>query len=92
MEFMAAKAHARFSKRAVLQQGRLAIPEMQTALGKACRERQQPGHRVHMPIGIGQRLAQHHVAAALAVNRRTGSRGASQPREKPFSGGEPTGM
>ena len=58
-----------------------AIAEMQPALGEAGRERQQARH----PVGRGpsasvSALAQHHVAAALAVDRLAPGRGAGAAR------------
>ena len=41
---------------------------MQLALGEAGFEIEQPGHRVDGALGVDQRLAENHVAAAFAVD------------------------
>ena len=43
-------------------------------------------------LGVAQRLAEHHVAAALAIDRSAGSCGLLQPRTEAPGRGEPCGM
>ena len=50
-------------------QPRLAIAEVQLALREAGRMAEQPGHGVADAVGVLEAFAQHHVAAALAVDR-----------------------
>ena len=46
-----------------------AIAEMKLAPGKARGDRQQATHGMFFPLGIDQRAAQHHIAAALAIDQ-----------------------
>ena len=69
MEFVTAEPRAGDTERAVLEQSRGAIAEMQTALGEARRMGEQANHGVTRAVGIDQPLPKHHVAAALAVHR-----------------------
>src|SRR6516164_9666809 len=48
---------------------RLAVSKMQLAFGEARGVREQAGHRVAPAIRVLDARAQHHVAAALAVDR-----------------------
>ena len=69
VEFVAAHDVAGRADRIVRQQARLAIAEMQPALGKARGMAEQARHRVAHALRVLDALAEHHVAAALAVNR-----------------------
>ena len=69
VELVPAQSRAGAPERAVLQQRRGAIAEMQAALGEARRMSEQASHGVTRAVGIDQPLPQHHVAAALAMHR-----------------------
>ena len=69
MKLMSAHDIAHGAERMVGQQARLAIAEMKLALGEARRVAEQPRHRVPRGLRVLQPFAEHHVAAALAVNR-----------------------
>ena len=69
VELMPAQSRARAPERAVLEQRRGAIAEMQAALGEARRMGEQARHGVTRAAGIDQPLPQHHVAAAFAMHR-----------------------
>ena len=69
MELVAAQRAPGAPERAIMQEPRLAVAEMQPARGEARRMAEQPGHGVARAVGIDHGLAEHHVAAALAVHR-----------------------
>ena len=69
MEFMAEHFAARGAERTIALQPRAAIAEMQLALREGRFESEQAGHRVPDAVGILEPAPQHHVAAALAVDR-----------------------
>ena len=69
MKFVAAHDRAGAAERAVGEKPRAAVAEMKSASGEARGVAEQAGHGVQAPVGILQALAQHHVAAALAVHR-----------------------
>src|SRR5690242_4747601 len=62
MELVTAQDRAGAAERAVRQQPRAAVAEMQLALGKTRGMAEQAGHVVNAPVGVLQALAQHHVA------------------------------
>ena len=68
VKFVAAHEAARRSERTLAEHPRLAVAEMQLALGKACRMAEQSRHGVACPARIFETFAQHHVAAAFAVH------------------------
>ncbi len=87
MEFMTANDVTGRSERTIRKQPRFAVTEMQFALGKARRVAEQSGHGVAPPGRILNAFAQHHVAAAFAVNRpRLGE--APKPGLEAMRGGE----
>ena len=69
VEFVTAEPRAGAPERAVLEQSRGAIAEMQAALGEARRMGEQARHGVTRAAGVDQPLPQHHVAAAFAMHR-----------------------
>src|SRR5581483_7361949 len=74
VKFMAEDFGSRFAERAVPQQARTAIAKMQTASGERRLQLQESGHGMALPLRVFQPLAQHHVAATFAMNRRAASR------------------
>ena len=57
------------AERTVREQARLAVAQMQLALGEAGRMTEQAGHGVANAVGILDPFSEHHVAAAFAVDR-----------------------
>eukprot|EP01136_Pigoraptor_vietnamica_P009960 Opistho-1_new@47020 len=92
VEFVATEPRSGSAERAVGQQIRPAVAEMQLALGKAGDDRQQPGHGVAFAGRIDQPLAQHHVAAAFAIDRRAALSRLAQPAEEGRIGRQTPGM
>ena len=88
MKFMSAKARPRNSQDTLCDQSHRPVPKVQPALGERGFERQQPGHGVARALGIDQSLAEHHVAAAFAMNRSVSRRRRSQPAEERHIGGQ----
>src|SRR6266540_695748 len=70
---------------------RLAVPEMQLAIGEARGVSEQARHRVARAACILQSLAEDHIAAALAVHRPR-LREAREPRLEFLRGSERAGM
>src|SRR5688572_15304776 len=68
VELVAAHHRARWPERAIRKQSRLAVAEIHLALGKTCGMAEQAEHFVRLAVGILKRLAQHHEAAALAMD------------------------
>src|SRR5713226_1144215 len=79
------------SERAVAKEPRLAITEVQFALGEARRVAEQPRHRMAGAVGILEPLSEHHVAAALAVDG-TRHRKLRKPGAKALRGRERAGV
>src|SRR3954447_7508131 len=69
VKFMPAHAAPCTAKRAVAKKPRLAIAEVQLALGKARRVAEETGHGVAMTARILHAFAEHHVTPAFAVHR-----------------------
>src|SRR5258708_5339058 len=69
VEFMPAYHTAGPSERAVAEQPRFPVAEMQLARGEAGRMSKEADHCVARPLRVLKAFAQHHVAAALAVHR-----------------------
>src|SRR6266705_805700 len=69
MKLVAADQRSSGSDRAWSQQPGLAVAEVQAAFEEAGRMAEQAGHGMSDAIGIFESFAEHHVAAALAVNR-----------------------
>jgi|SRR6516162_3814490 len=86
MKFVPAKASAGRPERPAGEKGRAAIAEMEASVGKARHQRQQPSHALSAPLGVDQIFAEHHVAAAFAIDRFPASRGAVQARGKSLGG------
>src|SRR5258707_15779563 len=82
VELVAAKTRPFGAERARSEQSRDAVPEMSAAIGKARRERQQPGHAMRLALTVGQRFAQDHVATAFAKNRAARVSSSTQPAEE----------
>jgi hypothetical protein len=68
MEFMAAQLGARTAQRTIGEQPRLTVAEMELAVREAGGMAEQAGHAVADTVGIFERLAERHVAAALAMH------------------------
>src|SRR5208283_1889502 len=91
MEFMAAYDRSAAAENTIRQKPRGAVAEMQLAAGEARCMAEQSGHGVALPRRILKALAEHHVAAALAVHgARLGK--APQPFGKSPRDGELIGM
>ena len=73
-------------------QGGAAVAEMQPALGEGGLDRQQPGHGVAVSLRIGEPGAEHHVAAAFAIDRPTLPRCGPQPVEEAAVARQPAGL
>src|SRR5439155_9323641 len=69
MKLMAANDGARRPDRTCCAKTRLAVSKMQLALGETRGVSEQPRHRVARAACILQSLAEHYMAAALAVHR-----------------------
>src|SRR5262245_7996438 len=69
MELMAADDAPGFSERAVRQQPRLAVAEMELAPGEARRMAEETHHGVADARSIFEAPAKHHVPSAFAVHR-----------------------
>ena len=65
------------------------IAKCQLAAGEAGGEWQQAGHGVASALGIGQAVAQHHVATAFAIDEAPGG---AQPVKETAIGGKPPGV
>ena len=74
------------------QRGEMAIAQMQFALGKGRFEPKEPCHGMSRAIGILETLAQHHIAAAFAIDPRSRLGRRAQAVEERCRAGEPTGM
>src|SRR5262249_16140072 len=72
-------------------QARLTVSKMQLAFGKARRVSEQATHRVARAVRVLDPLAQHHVAAALAVDRPR-VREAREPVPEPLRAGHNASM
>ncbi|QTK80233.1 hypothetical protein AT6N2_C2658 [Agrobacterium tumefaciens] len=91
MKFVAAQHNTSRTKRPICRNSRLPVAKVHLARGKAGGMRQKPGHRVVDAVGILQRLAEHHVTAALAMNRLCRSK-SGDPRLETSGIGELAGM
>src|SRR5579863_2277621 len=69
VEFVAAHRRSAAAKRGVGEEQRRAIAKMQLALGETRGMAEQAHHCVLLTLRIFQALAEHHVAAALAMYR-----------------------
>ena len=69
VELMPAYHAAGRSKRAVGENPRFAVSEVQSAGGETRRMSKEADHGVARPFRILKALTEHHVAAALAVHR-----------------------
>ena len=69
MKFMTANERAATAERSVGEKPRGAVAEMKLSSGKARRVPEQTGHRVALSGSVLEALAEHHVAAAFAVDR-----------------------
>ena len=69
VKFVSADNLTNRSERIVREQTRLTITEMKSPFGEACGVAKQARHRMTYTLGVLDGLAQHHVAAALAVHR-----------------------
>ncbi len=91
VELVPAQPRAGRAERAVGQQRRLPVAEMQSAAGEAGGVAEQAGHGMARARRVLQPLAQHHEAAALAVHRMPrGER--RQPGAEFLGGREAPGM
>src|SRR5262245_40022835 len=81
MKLVAADQGAGRPKRTVGHKACLAITKVQLALGEARRMAEQPDHGVANAIGVFESFAEHHVAAAFAVDGPR-LRKARKPRTK----------
>ena len=68
VELVTAHGRAGWSERAVGEKPRLAIAELELAGDEAGRMSEQSGHGMTHTIGVLESLAEHHVAAAFAVD------------------------
>ena len=68
MKLVAANERAAPAKRSVGEKPRDAIAEMKLSSGKARCVPEQTGHRVALPGSVLEALAEHHVAAAFAMD------------------------
>ena len=91
VELVAADLAAGRPERAVGQQAGGPVAEVHPALGEAGRVAEQAEHGVRLAVGILQRFAQHHEAAALAMHR-AGRAKALHPGAEIRRRGEPAGM
>src|SRR5215472_2602153 len=89
MKFVAAEAGAGGAERGVAEHPRTTISEMQPPLGKARDERQEVCHPVSASGFIEQNLAEHHIAAAFAIDRLPIRGSASKAGDEGVCGSEP---
>src|SRR5260370_21548932 len=78
VEFVSPYRAAGLSERAVGEEPRFPVAEMQLGRGEAGRVSEQADHCMPPPLRVLKAFAQHHVAAALAVHR-AGRPKSSQP-------------
>ena len=69
VELMPTQRRAGATERTILEECSPAVTEMQAALGEARHLAEQAGHGVTFALGVDERLAKHHVAAALTMHR-----------------------
>jgi hypothetical protein len=69
VEFMAADRASCRTERRVGAKPRLAIAEMELAVRKARRVAEKRRHGMDNPVGVLKAVAQHHIAAAFAMDR-----------------------
>src|SRR5712671_5462720 len=91
MKFMAANDRPRRPDRAFYAKACLTVSEMQLAISEARAMSQETGHPVARAARVLYSLAQHHVAAALAMDRPR-LREAREPRLKFLRSSELTTM
>src|SRR6516165_6647269 len=91
MKLVSAHGGAHWPNRTAGAKACLAVSKMQLAFGKASGVCEQACHRVARAVRILDPRAQHHVAAALAVDRPR-LRKAPEPLLEALRGGERAGM
>src|SRR3546814_7239284 len=91
VELVAAQAGAGGAERGVAALRDQTVTKLQPTAVESRRQRQQPGHRVRGSPGVDDRVAERHVAAALAVAPGVPAIGGAQPGQKGSGGCEGAG-
>ena len=89
---MSAIERARRAEGAARAQPGIAIAEGEAAVAEIRLQRKQPGHPVAASVGVGQAVAERHVAAAFAEQRGTAPRRAAQALQEARGGGKAPGV
>ena len=92
MELMSPKRRAFGAEGAGLLEGERAVAEMAFGFFETCRNGQEAGHGVALPLLVDQPVPQHHEPAAFTVQERAARGGASKPIQEGGVGGELAGM
>src|SRR5271166_2128083 len=88
MELMTAQPRPGRTQASLTDQASVPVAEVQLPPSEAGRDAQKASHRMDDAAGVDQRRPQHHVSAALAVNRACLGETA-QTIEEPVSCGKP---